>query len=186
MRCSLARLYFDDYLTGLISTDIKDALENHLASCPECRRELESDKRLLALLKMPAVPDPGEKYWDDLDNVVLSRTFDEPSEYVPVEKGEKLRHAFFLRYIIPAAASILILIAAMYGVGRQSVLSPRAASAQTGRLMENADYFRKTCPGYELKPDIVGMAMLSLPGTLGRNAIMIEQLTAFNDRQGRL
>lgn len=49
-----------DYLNGLVSEKEKARIENHLAACPECRREIDELRKTaaaVAALKLPSLPE---------------------------------------------------------------------------------------------------------------------------------
>lgn len=50
MRCEYARERLGGYLYGEIHAPERRRLEAHLASCPGCRRELETERRFVSAL----------------------------------------------------------------------------------------------------------------------------------------
>ena len=58
MNCQTCQLLMDDYLNNSLGIDRKTAIDTHLATCPECRQELEVLRKLESVLsarplKMP-------------------------------------------------------------------------------------------------------------------------------------
>ena len=49
-KCGHIKDSFDAYLSGGLSPSDKERIEEHLASCESCRRALENEKRIIALL----------------------------------------------------------------------------------------------------------------------------------------
>lgn len=54
MDCRTIRELLDDYTLGSVSQKQRQALEKHVASCEDCRRELEAARRLHEVLKRDA------------------------------------------------------------------------------------------------------------------------------------
>lgn len=50
MRCEHARERFGSYLYDEINAPERSRLEAHLAHCPGCRRELETERRFMSAL----------------------------------------------------------------------------------------------------------------------------------------
>ena len=62
MECREAREFFSPYLDGELTTEEKDMVQQHLATCPACREEMarwEELSRALRGLKAPVVAPPG-------------------------------------------------------------------------------------------------------------------------------
>ena len=72
MSCDLFKPKLSAYLDGELPDDQRRPLEQHLASCPACTRELEELKRLSEDLNMMRFKEPGDdelqRYWAGVYN----------------------------------------------------------------------------------------------------------------------
>jgi Putative zinc-finger len=70
MLCEDARVELLDYVERELDDAQRDALSQHLTSCPRCREELQEIERLRGALGAERVPDPGAVFWDKFPDQV--------------------------------------------------------------------------------------------------------------------
>ncbi len=131
MPCRHIQTHLDEYLEGTLDFIEKERFDGHFGLCSECRGILEREKRLIYLLKSSSTPDPGESYWETMEDLVISRTIvseraDDRSDVSFIMQPVNLLQ----RYLIPLAASVILLIGALTfsGFDNNSVLSTNQSS----------------------------------------------------------
>jgi len=60
--CKLCRENIHSYLRGYLSKEEKEEVEAHLKSCFECRREVEQEQALTAIMDAWKVPKAGRAF----------------------------------------------------------------------------------------------------------------------------
>ena len=169
------KTYIDDYIDGRLSPDEKEQFEKLLASDPASRKMYEHERMIRALLKKSTVPDPGEKYWQNLENNILDRTITRSGDN-PGNANAKRKHLengiiHFLRQAAPlAAAVVLFIVSVLFSSGEK--INPMMASAQSdGDTVKSSDErpesehrFLSEQPEFSLLTSIA----TSPPGTFGR------------------
>jgi|GEM_PF-1536104 len=71
MECMDIRDKLPLYLDGELSGQEHMAVEQHIASCPDCAQELNALSSIHALGKIPAFPAPEEAYWQQLRHDIM-------------------------------------------------------------------------------------------------------------------
>ncbi len=154
-------------------------MEEHIASCPDCKELLEQDTKLLALLKQPAVSDPGEEYWQNLEKSIASKIADRKISEEALFPEISRRNIW--RYLPALAAVIILLVIANSNL---SFIRENAApeSLAAGGYVYDAGIighylYESSGGGYDsqLLPDLMATIPLSAPGLTGYNiAIMVQ------------
>ncbi|MCL6266903.1 HEAT repeat domain-containing protein [Flagellimonas myxillae] len=103
------------YLDGLLSDKDKQLVENHLAGCETCQKELEGLRELFKAFEEDHVPVPSDRLSTQFD-LALEREKSAQTKVVQLEK----RTAPWTKNLLKIAASVALLI----------------ATFQTGRIME--------------------------------------------------
>ncbi|MCD6115465.1 hypothetical protein J7K93_00480 [bacterium] len=85
---------FDRYLLGEISGE---KFEEHMLTCPECRREYEADKIILAYTKSKSSTENASYLWPGVENAILKETKRE--QYVNI-----------IRRVVSIAAVVLLVL----------------------------------------------------------------------------
>jgi hypothetical protein len=68
MNCHDVRRLLSDYIDGELGHDVRDGIEQHLGGCPDCRRELEAIRSLLANAStLPKSVAPARDLWRDIE-----------------------------------------------------------------------------------------------------------------------
>jgi predicted anti-sigma-YlaC factor YlaD len=75
MTCRKAAKFVDDFVDGQLNNSLKEEVQEHLDSCHFCRAETIKVVRLKELLSQYSVPDPGENYFGNTTDLILSRIF---------------------------------------------------------------------------------------------------------------
>jgi hypothetical protein len=173
MNCHEAAIYFDEYLIGQLNAHDKARLEGHLNSCAGCREELEETRRLSQMLQSDKVPDPGDPYWSDLENTIISKTLEAPrstdisGNSIDFRKGQSL-----LGYLFPLAASLLLLIISFTGTTQITGLRTEKMTASVSTDIR-PEIRSVLFPDGNFRTELLGSAMLAAPGSLAYHAMTI-------------
>ncbi len=131
MNCKEIKIHLIDLIDGKLSDPLRKAVEEGLASCPDCQQEYEELKVLFQTFQnQPLVPTPKELDDNFYAFLEKEKTEERLSKLLKKGAGEDIgNNASILRlsrpykaWAIRIAASIALLITAFYA-GRQSVIS---------------------------------------------------------------
>ncbi len=114
MFCRQVQSHLDDYILDRIDKELFDQIDNHLKECLNCQKHLAKNKQLIVALKSLPTPDPGDHYWQQMEDSILSRVgkqTDISSEDLVHTSDSRLTSVS--RYLIPLAASILLLLGSL-------------------------------------------------------------------------
>jgi len=134
------KLLTDDYLAGTISEADKARFEEILADDEDSRRYVEEEKRLRAALIRDDIPDPGERYWDGLEESILSQTIRRATEdsyertIVSADSGRD-----YLRPLLALAASLVLFAASIAVTGQDRAPALRAEVVTTSTIVVTPD-----------------------------------------------
>ncbi|MBN1901239.1 zf-HC2 domain-containing protein [Candidatus Sumerlaeota bacterium] len=136
---------FEDYLLGNLSPDEKKEMEEHLASCDECRREMEKEKRLLELFQtMERKSAPV---------ILRERALDFARKQKEKESGWKARLGAILTLprlkIITGAAALALLV--FWSV--QIIRAPRPLEKQPSRDSRDKRALATGIEAYRVRSD---------------------------------
>lgn len=180
MACQKISYYLDDFLSGRLHPAERGEMEKHVATCSECKELLEQDKKLLAILKFSATPDPGEEYWLNLEKSILSRTVDSQPTTGIQEREFSRKTAW--RYIPALAAVIILLMISISSntrlAGNQSARDEMAMQYVYDAGIIGSYHYESSRSenAVELLPDLIEAIPLSAPGSAGYNLMIIMQL----------
>jgi predicted anti-sigma-YlaC factor YlaD len=73
MTCHNYKNLMMGYLDNELELEQKKAFEEHLASCPECKSELEEFKRLKQITDEVSLVEPEEKIWEQYWSSIYNR-----------------------------------------------------------------------------------------------------------------
>jgi hypothetical protein len=171
MDCHLLKLYYLEFMAGSIAPDIKRQIEEHLEICPDCRKFIQQEERLTSLLKLNPVPDPGDSYWAELENTILTKIIstDESNENA-MERLQK-PFAIALKYLIPLAAVIVIMIVSL------TLKNPPFSKKDMEEIKVSLN-----SPLISNEPELLATMILSAPGTAAHNLIALSHL--YNTKDG--
>jgi len=114
MTCHHFLTHIDAFLDGSLAPDEMAAWRHHRDECPSCRREAEEIRELRERLKGARAPDPGESYWNTLEQGILARTIEKDvvvrSQSVPNDRGTRFP---FGSVFIPLAATLVLLLGSL-------------------------------------------------------------------------
>ena len=180
MACQKIGYYLDDFLSGRLLPAERGEIEAHISTCPECKKLLEQDKKLLALLKFSAIPDPGEEYWLNLEKSILSRTVDSQPT-TRIQEWEFPKRTSW-RYI-PVLAAVIILLMISISSNLSSSGNQLASDEKASQYVYEAgvigDYYFESPRGGDavgLLPDLMEALPLSAPGSAAYNLAIIMQV----------
>jgi len=79
MRCHRVREKLDRFVRGELTPRLRESIEAHLRECPDCRRQLARQERLVAVLaSVPEPPDVPEGFGDRLMAAARQRQASRP------------------------------------------------------------------------------------------------------------
>ncbi len=157
-------------MTGRLGDADKMRLDMHLKKCPNCRKDFELEKAWLEIMQSDDVPDPGEKYWDTLENRILAQTVGAGDRTEPIREIEKDKSPMrLLRYVIPLAASVSLFFLSTSGPKFMAEKQPLTIAATEEVKSDFGELNEKLCLNIAKRPDILGTIMMSPPGSLGRH-----------------
>jgi hypothetical protein len=160
MNCQTSHYFFDDYLSGNLSDEDKNGLETHLKNCPDCRASLKLEEAWLKTIAEDGVSDPGEGYWNKLEDQILKRTTGAADNEKIIDISENPIRRMF-KYLIPVAASIAVFLGITQNEMKPDVI-PQTAEI-TSPEQEKNDH--KLCSDIKLKPEIIKTILLAPPGS---------------------
>lgn len=74
MTCDTIRPRLDDYLDGTLPPEMAREVETHLASCADCRREVEALRAILAEARaLPRSVEPPDEVWRGIETRLQAR-----------------------------------------------------------------------------------------------------------------
>jgi hypothetical protein len=105
-----------DYLDGALRPEEMAEVDRHLKTCEKCREDFLRLQKLTATLRRIESPDPGDAYFDDLQEAISLRTEGiddeqtaaQPTTFQPVSTRRALK------VLIKLAAAITLLFMAFY------------------------------------------------------------------------
>lgn len=142
INCAQAELLADDYLEGMITSEDKQKMEQHIHSCPACSKYLEETVQLLEKAVQLSRHDNSNniisaekknKLWNSIESkITASKSTPDAhiynmsgleDEYIPsttIEKTEETKHGIWrsMRYYVSGIASMLVLAFVIYGVNQ--------------------------------------------------------------------
>ena len=97
-----------DYTEGKLEPNQKTLVDDHLATCSQCRQEFEQIQGIGCLLRSYTVADPGEAFWDSLSSRIYSRVNSEkPTQKKP---WEIVQNWMTWKRLVYAATPILLIL----------------------------------------------------------------------------
>ena len=108
MKCRDIEKKFSAYLEGVVSSEEKKGLENHLSSCQSCRKTFEELKKTVALVKGLEQVEPPPWFTEK----TMSRVRTEQGSKKNII--ERLFYPLHIKVPLGAFATILIAVAAVY------------------------------------------------------------------------
>lgn len=108
----------NDYADGILSDREKAEVDRHQADCPACRKDLNMITELKKRLSEIESPDPGNRYFSELTDKVLTRTTlptgagTAGNIVVDIPSGQQT-----LKTLIRVAAAITLLFGSFYASG---------------------------------------------------------------------
>lgn len=136
--CEEIQLLIEDYLDGMLSTENKKRMEEHISACTECRSYLEYTVMLIDNTAKMAREDKisGEKkdlIWNRIQEKITAPAGDSPliynmsgleDEYIPVIKNEEKPYSentwkwSSLKYYVSGLAAVFVLAFMIYVVSQ--------------------------------------------------------------------
>lgn len=105
---NLLEAYIDGDLTPAEAASIQETI----AACAECRTTYDELRRLKEVLGQTKTPDPGEQYWQEVDELIRAKTIDrEPVQ--PNTKATPEDRRIFTRSLVSFAFALFLFITAI-------------------------------------------------------------------------
>ena len=166
MNCRELLTNIDDYLTDRLEDGDRRHFEKHLEECENCRIQVEGDRHLMRLMQSDKVPDPGDTYWDHLENAILSRTIDSCPEIIETEFKSEPRPGYRLAgWLVPLAAAfaLMFLSFADIAVGPGQELRADAGNMEAVRAVSGIEtsLLMDSCR----ESEILGSIVMAPPGS---------------------
>jgi len=158
MDCREILTNIDSYLTGRLDDETRRRFERHLEKCEKCRIRVENDRLLVDLMSRDNIPDPGESYWDHLENSILSRTIDSYPEIPSNKQKTKSSHKITV-YLVPLAASIALMLLSFADID----VGPSQTMRADVSNINNNQAVSVIQPS--VIPEIMGSIIMSPPGS---------------------
>jgi len=137
MTCKAAQAQLVDYVEGELDQARRPALQEHVATCPHCRRELQEIERVRGALGRERVPDPGAAFWEKFPDQVWQAYRNElsarPRHGLAARGGEMLARIRFVlapRLWVPAAAVVVLVVGLALFFALETPNSPGIAAFQ--------------------------------------------------------
>ena len=134
MNCKKCRMLIFEYRDRTLSPRQKEELDAHLAACPRCRAEFESEENLTA--ELPA------SYKAAADSLAFNPSFVRPSS--EFSRTQKLRPLHWLAAGAGAAIILAVLLLGPFKPGKHGAFPSAAMEAQLSNLRSDdlADPFQ--------------------------------------------
>lgn len=160
----------EDSVDKELSPEEMAELTRLLEESEDFRNDRDASVRLKELLQLLRTPDPGDRYFDELTDLIQARTTrSEAPSYERQPVGHSHQRALFTRSLISSVASIFLFLAALY-VGSQDHQSIASFAGPDGALVTKAVAMRIEQPQFALVTNTErsrihqGMFLLSAPG----------------------
>src|ERR1700744_5689640 len=134
MQCEKHKEQLERWWSGGVTETERSVLKAELASCPDCRRELETGMDIWDLMGEMPVPQPSETMQMRFDAMLESykTSADDRSDWIPGLRGG-IRNLFALRPRFAMAYSLILLAA---GIGLGFLFNHRAPAPQIAIVPE--------------------------------------------------
>lgn len=181
MTCRHALLLLEDFVDEELSPAEADEVSRHFRECRACRLEYEAAKRLKGLLSNLPSADPGSEYWEETMRLIMARTTGAVSS--PEEKSDTIdigytRRRAFVRSLVSAAASLIILISALaLGSSYEEQTALSAGSVGSATVYAQNPCVDDATSGVTCEEQArraTGMLLIGPPGVLGRIAALTD------------
>jgi predicted anti-sigma-YlaC factor YlaD len=171
MDCHLLKVHYLDYISEQIEPELRMEIEQHLRTCESCRRFVEQEQQLTSLLKSNPIPDPGDSYWSEVENIILTKVAagDEPDEIFARRSQKPLVIA--MKYLIPLAAVIIIMIVSLTLKGPLPVTTESRTVDLTIKYPTPSD-----------DSELLASMILSAPGLSAQNLVTVSHI--YDNRNG--
>jgi len=175
LTCREIQPYLDDYLADRLTPDFRAVLDEHLGKCDRCREELEQLEVLVGILTVDKVPDPGEKYWDNLESNILSKTIEKPESHVDERPSRPL--ISFLKYTVSLAAAIAIFAVSIVlsGSAKWPILGIETGESRPVAKISRLD--ESSIAAQNSRSALISSILLSSPGSFGQQGIFLGRIS---------
>jgi len=133
MTCKQVQSVMVDFIESELPIHQRKSMKDHISECMECTQEFNGLREMLKNTKELSIPDPGNEFWDELpqrvleevnvqkaakgslgDNVIsMSQARTSKPQATPTSRHTS-GHAGWLLKTLPIAASVLLVISAVF------------------------------------------------------------------------
>lgn len=151
MKCAKVHPNLGAFVLGGLEPQEAAEIQHHLASCPDCRDEVQELEKVTQALEAapPPIDQPGH-----LKNEILSRIRAEE----PSSPNKELPPSRKLRFLLPAAAAVALVAIVALGIFGLQAKPPVATTVQLLPTDENDEYWGVA----ELHPQPLGNQLVEL------------------------
>ena len=171
MRTHLNPILLEKYLDKELSGSLLTETEQHLETCPECQNRLEELRQLNRLLVRVKPPVPSQAYLEESLSIIQARTI---ALQEPTYPEKRPIISDFIRSIVAVAASLLLLLSAIY-LGSDSQVQQYTQSTPDNQMLviapayfKNAEQSQPLYVQHDQIRQLKGMLLIGPPGALGR------------------
>ena len=137
MKCQDVQRALDAQLIGTLGRQEADALDAHLAGCPDCRTHVTEVRRLQAELRLIGTEGPSPRTWERISARVESDAEFQRAAAAAYDSGPRTRRMDW-RWVALAAALVVIIAGSLFTLrrsltGTAEPQAPLAASAPANR-----------------------------------------------------
>ncbi len=112
MTCLQYKPLIDDFADNNLAPELVTQLKEHIATCSDCKKELEATNHLKELLHKTTSHNPGELYFEETAELIIARTIEKDNWQENQKSASKVRSEFS-RALFSTAAALLLLAASI-------------------------------------------------------------------------
>lgn len=180
MTCRYTQSLLEDLVDGALPHERASEIQDHLATCSNCRAEYSELRKLKELLRTHVVEDPGREYFQETTELILARTVGQNHTTKSRQPERQERRDAFVRAVLSAAASLVVLFSAvtignMDSPGTSQANRLNSPMLATSTVMENLNtQIPSILPPEDRTRLAQGMLLMGPPGLLGKFGEMKE------------
>jgi hypothetical protein len=142
MKCKDFRYDFVDYVKGMISSDKKKEIDNHLQVCENCRKEIEEIKNVSSALDSFKITEPDESFFinfvPNLNEKIANR-----------KTKSNYKKALNFALSFSTVFSVIILMFILMQVGHQNITTEQPVVSEVQVETPKIEEIEPTVTSYE-------------------------------------
>lgn len=152
MKCNHAKKMLLDYVNGVINPEENIILQEHLANCQSCSKELRNMEKILDLVHDTKVEYPPEHVWDGFLDDLHQQI--ENEAVLAFKKQHQQRLYFVPGWVASIAAIIMIIIASTLITYHPSSNSVKVSASKNIETLMNSNIIKD-----DSEPNIIAKAI---------------------------